>query len=73
MSSEKKKVHQTNPYQLAMYVYEIEDGQFRELTYGRADSQCDAVPALLDQVDDVPVVEGVDVHVVHCQDSVPNL
>ena len=56
-----------------MYFYEIEDGQFRELTYGGADSQCDAVSALLDQVDDVPVVEGVDVHVVHCQDSVSNL
>ena len=37
-----------------------------ELTYGGSDSQCDAVPALLDQVDDVAVVEGVDVHVVHC-------
>ena len=37
-----------------------------QLTYGGPDSQCDAVPAFLDQVDDVAVVEGVDVHVVHC-------
>ena len=44
-----------------------------ELTYGGADSQCDAVPALLDQVDDVAVVEGVDVHVVNCKDSVSHL
>ena len=44
-----------------------------KLTYWGSDSQRHAVPALLDQVDDVPVVEGVDVHVVHCQDSVSNL
>ena len=43
------------------------------LTYGRSDSQGDAVPALLDEVDDVAVVEGVDVHVVHRQDSVSHL
>ena len=43
------------------------------LTYGRSDSQGDAVPALLDEVDDVAVVEGVDVHVVHCEDPVPHL
>ena len=43
------------------------------LTYGRSDSQGDAVPALLDEVDDVSVVEGVDLHVVHGKDSVSNL
>ena len=43
------------------------------LTYGRSDSQGDAVPALLDEVDDVAVVEGVDVHVVHRQDAVSHL
>ena len=43
------------------------------LTYWGSDSQRHAVPALLDQVDDVPVVEGVDVHVVHRQDSVSHL
>ena len=35
------------------------------LTYGRSDSQGDAVPALLDEVDDVSVVEAVNVDVVH--------
>ena len=44
-----------------------------ELTYGGTDSQCDAVPALLDQVDNVAVVEGVDVHVVHRKDPVSHL
>ena len=44
-----------------------------QLTYGGPDSQCDAVPAFLDQVDDVAVVEGVDVHVVHRQDAVSHL
>ena len=43
------------------------------LTYGRSDSQGDAVPALLDEVDDVAMVEGVDVHVVHRKDPVPHL
>ena len=43
------------------------------LTYGRSDSQGDAVPALLDEVDDVAMVEGVDVHVVHRQDAVSHL
>ena len=43
------------------------------LTYGRSDSQGDAVPALLDEVDDVSVVEGVDLHVVDGQDSVSDL
>ena len=46
---------------------------FWDLTYRGADSQCDAVPTLLDQVDDVPVVQGVDVHVVHRQDPVSHL
>ena len=43
------------------------------LTYGRAHGEGDAVAAVLDEVDDVAVVEGVDVHVVHCEDPVPHL
>ena len=46
---------------------------FREYTYRGPDSQRDAVAALLDEVDDVAVVEGVDVHVVHRQDAVSHL
>ena len=42
-------------------------------TNWRSDGQGDAVAALLDQVDDVAVVEGVDLHVVHGQNSVSNL
>ena len=42
-------------------------------TNWRSDGQGDAVAALLDQVHDVPVVEGVDLHVVHGQNSVSNL
>ena len=42
-------------------------------TNRRSHGQGDAVAALLDQVDDVPVVEGVDVHVVHRQDPVSHL
>ena len=46
---------------------------FREHTYRGPDSQRHAVAALLDEVDDVAVVEGVDVHVVHRQDAVSHL
>ena len=42
-------------------------------TNGRPHGQSDAVAALLDQVDDVAVVEGVDLHVVHGKDSVSHL
>ena len=43
------------------------------ITYRGPDSQRHAVAALLDEVDDVSVVEGVDVHVVHRQDAVSHL
>ena len=43
------------------------------LTDRRSYGESDAVAALLDEVDDVAVVEGVDLHVVDCQDSVSNL
>ena len=43
------------------------------LTYWGSDSQRHAVPALLDQVDDVAVVQGVDVHVVDGEDAVTHL
>ena len=46
---------------------------FREQTYRGPDSQRHAVAALLDEVDDVAVVEGVDLHVVHGKDSVSHL
>ena len=42
-------------------------------TNRRSHSQGDAVAALLDQVDDVPVVERVDLNVVHGKDSVSHL
>ena len=42
-------------------------------TNGRPHGQSDAVAALLDQVDDVPVVERVDLNVVHGKNSVSNL
>ena len=45
----------------------------KQPTNWRSDGQGDAVAALLDQVDDVAVVEGVDLHVVHGQNSVSNL
>ena len=43
------------------------------LTYWGSDSQRHAVAALLDQVDDVAVVQGVDVHVVDGEDPVADL
>ena len=43
------------------------------LTDRRSYGESDAVAALLDEVDDVPVVEGVDLHVVHGEDPVPDL
>ena len=46
---------------------------FREHTYRGPDSQRHAVAALLDEVDDVPVVEGVDLHMVDGEDPVPDL
>ena len=42
-------------------------------TNRRSHCQSDTVAALLDEVDDVAVVEGVDVHVVHRQDAVSHL
>ena len=44
-----------------------------KLTYWGSDSHDDAVSRVLDEVDDVAVVEGVDVHVVHRQDPVTHL
>ena len=62
---------------LAINTNETETSQrlddFREHTYRGPDSQRHAVAALLDEVDDVAVVEGVDVHVVHRQDAVSHL
>ena len=62
---------------LAINTNETETSQrsddYREHTYRGPDSQRHAVAALLDEVDDVAVVEGVDVHVVHCEDPVPHL
>ena len=43
------------------------------LTNGRTHSQRDAVAALLDQVDDVSVVQGVDIDMVDGQYPVSNL
>ena len=43
------------------------------LTYWVSDCHDDRVPGVLDEVDDVAVVEGVDVHVVHRQDPVTHL
>jgi len=48
-------------------------GGARGVVYRGPDSQRHAVAALLDEVDDVAVVEGVDVHVVHRQDAVSHL
>ena len=70
VSSGKRKVHQTN---VSIMFLRLKTVNFWDLTYWGADSQCDAVPTLLDQVDDVPVVQGVDVHVVHRQDPVSHL
>ena len=61
---------------------EVIQGSYRGLTEvrylcrrtnRRSHSESDAVAALLDEVDDVAVVEGVDVHVVHRQDAVSHL
>ena len=43
------------------------------LTYGRPHGHDDAVARVLDEVDDLPVVEGADVHVVHRQDAVAHV
>ena len=58
------------------YVTEIScafEKSVEKLTYWGSDSHDDAVSRVLDEVDDVAVVEGVDVHVVHRQDSVSHL
>ena len=44
-----------------------------QLTDRRSYGESDAVAALLDEVDDVPVVEGVDLHMVDGEDPVADL
>ena len=46
---------------------------FLSRTNGGTHGQGHAVPAVLDQVDDLAVVEGGDLHVVHGQDPVSHL
>ena len=43
------------------------------LTNGWSDSERDAVSALFDEVDNISMVQGVDVHMIHRQDPVTNL
>ena len=43
------------------------------VVHRRTHGESDAVAALLDQVDDVPVVQTVDLYVVHSEDPVPDL
>ena len=43
------------------------------LTYGRSDSEGDAVAAVLDEVDNVAMMETVDINMVDSKDSVSHL
>ena len=54
------------------FILSIISGLFN-VTYWWADSERDTVATLLDEVDNVPMVEAVDVDVVHGEDPVPDL